>query len=66
MATPQQSQFGTYRCPVCGHRDGAELAPGQGSGRIQCSYCASALEISAREPGAHGFLTQVAKVPAPG
>jgi len=66
MVTPQAPQFGTYRCPVCGHRDGAELHPGHGPGRISCSYCGSALEISATDPGSHGFVTQLAQVPAHG
>ena len=32
-------QYGTYRCPVCGHRDATELESERGSRIVECSYC---------------------------
>jgi DNA-directed RNA polymerase subunit RPC12/RpoP len=58
--------FGTYRCPVCSHRDGAELSPRQLASRIECSYCGTPLEISASNPNAVQFTAQLAEAPARG
>ncbi|MCI0434679.1 MAG: hypothetical protein L0271_13715 [Gemmatimonadetes bacterium] len=66
MNTTRQRNSGTYRCPVCGHRDTAELGPAGEPARIECSYCGSGLRISASDPGSHGFTAQVAEVPAHG
>lgn len=38
--------YGTFRCPVCGHRDGAEVeGTREGEGVVSCSYCDTTLEL---------------------
>jgi transcription elongation factor Elf1 len=65
MHTRADQQFGTYRCPVCGHRDGVELAADEVR-LIDCSYCDTPLEISTRGPDSVRFSVQVAEEPARG
>jgi DNA-directed RNA polymerase subunit RPC12/RpoP len=63
MATHTNEQYGTYRCPVCGHRDAAELAADEPYRVIDCSYCNTALEVSTRGPDSVRFSVQVAEAP---
>lgn len=37
----------TYRCPVCGHTDGASFM-GAEALKIDCSHCGAALELTLR------------------
>jgi DNA-directed RNA polymerase subunit RPC12/RpoP len=66
MAMPQEELYGTYRCPVCGHRDAAELPSDEPHRLIECSYCMTSLEVSARGPDSVRFSVQVAEEPARG
>ena len=61
MAEGKQVRSGTYRCPVCGHRDAAELAAGQESIVIPCSYCNTPLEIASRGADSIRFSVQVSE-----
>lgn len=61
MAEPNQARSGTYRCPVCGHRDVAELAAGQEAIIIPCSYCNTPLEIASRGSDSIRFSVQVSE-----
>ena len=54
---------GIYRCPICGHRDSAEVSAHGSSLRIACSYCENELEVSARNPAAVLLSAQVADQP---
>lgn len=56
---------GSYRCPVCGHRDNAELPAGEETGVIRCSHCNTALEVAARGEDSMRFTVQVAEGTAP-
>ena len=61
MATTEREQlYGTYRCPVCGHRDAVVLEAEQDSRVLECSYCDTALEVSARGRDSVRFTVQVA------
>jgi transcription elongation factor Elf1 len=61
MATTERDQlYGTYRCPVCGHRDALELDASEPSCVLECSYCDTALEVSARGRDSVRFTVQVA------
>lgn len=51
---------GTYRCPVCGHRDVAELGMDEPATVISCSYCDTPLEVSSRGADSVRFSVQVA------
>lgn len=62
MAEPTPTIVGTYRCPVCGHRDAVELT-GQNCAIITCSYCETSLEVAARGPDSVRFSVQVANEP---
>lgn len=64
MAEPTGGQSGTYRCPVCGHRDVAELAPGQDTVVLGCSYCNTPLEVSSRGSDSIRLKVQVSEQPA--
>jgi transcription elongation factor Elf1 len=64
MARAEQGHSGTYRCPVCGHRDAADLPAGQDSMVIPCSYCNTPLEVSSRGPESLRFSVQVSEQPA--
>lgn len=61
MADSNQTLSGTYRCPVCGHRDTAELEGGRESLVIPCSYCNTPLEVSSRGPDSLRFSVQVSE-----
>ncbi|HSJ32047.1 MAG TPA: hypothetical protein VK933_11475, partial [Longimicrobiales bacterium] len=58
--------YGTYRCPVCGHRDAVELEADEGSRVLACSYCNTPLEVTARGPDSVRFSVQVAEEPMHG
>jgi transcription elongation factor Elf1 len=65
MATAERDQlYGTYRCPVCGHRDAVVLEAPHDSRVLECSYCETALEVTARGPDSVRFSVQVAEGPA--
>jgi LSD1 subclass zinc finger protein len=66
MAMPRDEIYGTYRCPVCGHRDAAELEAEEPLRVIDCSYCATPLEVSARGADSVRFSVTVAEEPARG
>jgi len=66
MATQGGQLYGTYRCPVCGHRDAAELDQDKPSTVLSCSYCDTPLEVSARGPDSVRFSVQVAEEPMHG
>jgi transcription elongation factor Elf1 len=63
MAEVQQPRSGTYRCPVCGHRDTADLPAGRDSLVIPCSYCNTPLEVRSRGPDSLRFSVQVSELP---
>ena len=63
MRHGNDARYGTYRCPVCGHRDGAELDVGEAQRIIACSYCNTPLELSARGTDSVRFSVQVAEQP---
>lgn len=65
MAEAEERRSGTYRCPVCGHRDSTELARDKDSLLIPCSYCETLLEVTARGPDSIRFEAQVAEEAAP-
>lgn len=56
---PSETMYGTYRCPVCGHRDAAELRSEE-CRIIECSYCDTPLEVWSRGPDSVRFAVQVA------
>lgn len=66
MATQGAQLYGTYRCPVCGHRDAVELGSDEGSRVLACSYCNTPLEVTARGPDSVRFSVQVAEERMPG
>jgi transcription elongation factor Elf1 len=66
MAIQGEQMYGTYRCPVCGHRDAAEIDAEQAARLIECSYCYTALEVSSRGHDSVRFSVQVAEEPARG
>ena len=66
MATEGAQLYGTYRCPVCGHRDAVELEADEGSRVLACSYCNTPLEVTARGPDSVRFSVQVAEEPMRG
>jgi transcription elongation factor Elf1 len=66
MAMQNEPQYGTYRCPVCGHRDATELSSAEPHRVLECSYCETPLEVSARGPESVRFSVQVAQEPARG
>jgi hypothetical protein len=51
---------------VCGHRDATELDSEQPYRVVECSYCDTALEVSARGRESVRFSVQVAQEPARG
>jgi transcription elongation factor Elf1 len=61
MTTTDATMHGTYRCPVCGHRDSIEVVPGEPAKRIACSYCGVSLDVSARSAGAVNLDVKVAE-----
>ena len=56
-----QGSRGTYRCPVCGHRDAASVPPGRRHARIVCTYCETHLEVGSRGPYSVRFSVRVAE-----
>jgi transcription elongation factor Elf1 len=64
MAGERQMRFGTYRCPVCGHKDGTEIDVSVESVVIACSYCDTPLELSSRGADSSRFSVLVAEQPA--
>ena len=66
MSAKQDALHGTYRCPVCGHRDGVDVVAGAPAARVACSYCGSLLDVSARDRDAVNVNAQVAEVPVAG
>lgn len=66
MVQPVDPIVGTYRCPVCGHRDTAELDSPEASTVITCSYCDTPLEVRSRGADSVRFSVQVAGEPATG
>ena len=66
MAIQGEQMYGTYRCPVCGHRDTAEIGAEQSARLIECTYCYTALEVSSRGHDSVRFSVQVAEEPARG
>lgn len=65
MTESKETRNGTYRCPVCGHRDTTELARGKESLLIPCSHCETLLEVRARNPDSIRFQAQVAEEGSP-
>lgn len=65
MVEPTEGRSGTYRCPVCGHRDVAELEAGREAVVLPCSYCNTPLEVSSRGSDSLRFRVQVSEEPAP-
>jgi transcription elongation factor Elf1 len=63
MAESQQARSGTYRCPVCGHRDTADLPAGHDSIVILCSYCNTPLEVASRGADSLRFSVKVSEQP---
>jgi DNA-directed RNA polymerase subunit RPC12/RpoP len=66
MATQGDQLYGTYRCPVCGHRDAAELETDESSRVLSCTYCDTPLEVSPRGVDSVRFSVQVADEPLRG
>jgi transcription elongation factor Elf1 len=60
MAIRSNVIYGTYRCPVCGHRDAVELRPQEEYRVIECSYCNTSLEVWSRGADSVRFSVQVA------
>lgn len=65
MAEEKDLRFGTYRCPVCGHKDGMEIDVSKAPVAIECSYCNTPLELSSRGEDSVRFSVVVAEQPAP-
>lgn len=61
MAEAKETRSGTYRCPVCGHRDSAALDVDQEAVVISCSYCNTPLEISSRGADSIRFSVKVSE-----
>lgn len=66
MAARSEALYGTYRCPVCGHRDAVELEPDETSRVVACTYCDTPLEVSTRGQDSVRFSVQVAEEPLHG
>ena len=64
MAGEREMRFGTYRCPVCGHKDGTEIDVSQDAVVVPCSYCDTPLELSSRGIDSQRFSVVVAQQPA--
>lgn len=65
MSQGEEARNGTYKCPVCGHRDSMDMARGRESLLVRCSYCDTLLEVTARGPDSIRFQAQVAEETAP-
>lgn len=56
---PGESEWRSYRCPVCGHAD--EVAVPEGDVvRIRCSHCEASLEIEGGKAGSGKVSVHVA------
>ena len=66
MTTTDGALHGTYRCPVCGHRDSIEVIPDAPAKRTKCSYCGAALDVTARSAETVNLDVKVAEEPVPG
>jgi len=64
MAEEKDLRFGTYRCPVCGHKDGTEIDVSRGPVVLPCSYCDTPLELTSRGADSVRFSVLVAEQPA--
>lgn len=64
MAETAEMITGTYRCPVCGHRDAVELQVSKEAALITCSYCDTPLEVAPRGADSVRFSVQVASEPS--
>lgn len=64
MAQIREPRAGMYRCPVCGHRDVAELRE-QDRTVVVCSYCGTPLMVSSRGADSVRLTAQVAGGAAP-
>lgn len=51
--------YGTYRCPVCGHRDGAVMDRMDSERVVSCPYCETPLELRVRGRDSGRFEAQV-------
>jgi hypothetical protein len=63
MTSHAELQYGTYRCPVCGHRDAAEIELKTPHHVLDCTYCDTPLEVSPRGRDSVRFSVQVAESP---
>jgi LSD1 subclass zinc finger protein len=61
MTDEEAGREGTYRCPVCGHRDSAVLPGGRESAVIRCSYCRTALDVQSRGADSIRLRVQVSE-----
>ena len=61
MAIQGEQLYGTYRCPVCGHREEAEMKAAENARVVECSYCYTALAVSPRGHDSVRFSVQVAE-----
>jgi DNA-directed RNA polymerase subunit RPC12/RpoP len=61
MTYNSELQYGTYRCPVCGHRDAAEIEVNASHHVVDCTYCDTPLEVSPRGRDSVRFSVQVAE-----
>ncbi len=57
-----QEHHGTYRCPVCRHRDLAVIERGQERAVVECSYCETLLVVYPRGADSVHLSVQVADV----
>lgn len=53
-----QPEWRSYRCPVCGHVDEADMTGA--TGQVVCSHCATELELETRAPDAEAASVKVA------
>ncbi|MGH7466346.1 MAG: hypothetical protein ACRENP_00010 [Longimicrobiales bacterium] len=63
MAIQGEQLYGTYRCPVCGHREDVEMGAAENARMIDCSYCKTSLTVSPRGHDSVRFSVQVAEAP---
>lgn len=59
------TRWRSYRCPVCGHADEVALS-GEGSLRIRCSHCDTALAVEDRGSGERLSVQVAGDEPADG
>lgn len=56
----RDTDWRSYRCPVCGHTDEVEISEGQ-STRIPCSHCDALLEVTLNQERAESVSVQLAE-----